>query len=343
MTVVQPNSITGINSLTVASGDSLSIHKSDGTLIREIVDSGGIGTFHGIKVGTAASIQSNGAAAFAGIVTANGGVVVGSAITIQSNGNIAVTGIITASSFSGIDSDKISEGTSQAEIIDTGSDGRFIVTTEASERLRVGSAGSVGINTTDPESWLHIYKNSTSQIPDVETDRGADGSAGIGDIILTNDNATAGNFNAISFNTIGDGTHPFVAADIVASYPDHAGSNPSGEIRLRTKTDGGQLTTGIILKQDSSVGIATTVTNAGSILTIDGSVTPSADDTHDLGSISRRWANIFTADLNLSNEGSNNDVDGTWGRYTIQEGEDDLFLINKRTGKKYKFMLEEVN
>ena len=85
------------------------------------------------------------------------------------------------------------------------------------------------------------------------------------------------------------------------------------------------------------------MTNAGSILTIDGSVTPSADAAHDLGSISRRWANIFTADLNLSNEGSNNDIDGTWGRYTIQEGEDNLFLINKRTGKKYKFMLEEVN
>ena len=31
--------------------------------------------------------------------------------------------------------------------------------------------------------------------------------------------------------------------------------------------------------------------------------------------------------------GSTNDVDGTWGNYTIQEGEDDLFLINRRNGK----------
>ena len=46
--------------------------------------------------------------------------------------------------------------------------------------------------------------------------------------------------------------------------------------------------------------------------------------------------------MQLSNEGSQNDVDGTWGNYTIQEGETDLFLINRRTGKKYKFMLEEV-
>ena len=47
-------------------------------------------------------------------------------------------------------------------------------------------------------------------------------------------------------------------------------------------------------------------------------------------------------ELQISNEGSQNEVYGTWGKDTIQEGEDDLFLINRRTGKKYKFMLEEV-
>ena len=74
-----------------------------------------------------------------------------------------------------------------------------------------------------------------------------------------------------------------------------------------------------------------------------GDVLPGADNDQDLGSSSKRWANIYSADLQLSNEGSTNDVDGTWGQYTIQEGETDLFLINKRNGKKYKFMLEEVN
>ena len=47
--------------------------------------------------------------------------------------------------------------------------------------------------------------------------------------------------------------------------------------------------------------------------------------------------------LILSNEGGANEVDGTWGNYTIQEGESDLFLINKRNGKKYKFNLTEVS
>jgi hypothetical protein len=72
-------------------------------------------------------------------------------------------------------------------------------------------------------------------------------------------------------------------------------------------------------------------------------ILPDADATRDLGSSSKRWANIYSADLQLSNEGGANDVDGTWGQYTIQEGEDDLFLINRRSGKKYKFMLQEVN
>ena len=70
---------------------------------------------------------------------------------------------------------------------------------------------------------------------------------------------------------------------------------------------------------------------------------PSSNNSKDLGSSSLRWRNVYTNDLNLSNEGSTNDVDGTWGNYTIQEGEDDLFLINRRNGKKYKFNLTEVS
>jgi hypothetical protein len=70
---------------------------------------------------------------------------------------------------------------------------------------------------------------------------------------------------------------------------------------------------------------------------------PGTNNTYDLGSSSYRWRNIYTNDLNLSNEGGSNDVDGTWGSYTIQEGAEDLFLINKRNGKKYKFNLTEVN
>ena len=64
---------------------------------------------------------------------------------------------------------------------------------------------------------------------------------------------------------------------------------------------------------------------------------------YDIGSTSYRVRNIYTADLHCSNRGSKNDIDGTWGDYTMQEGENDLFLINNRSGKKYKFNLTEVN
>ena len=70
---------------------------------------------------------------------------------------------------------------------------------------------------------------------------------------------------------------------------------------------------------------------------------PAADNAYDIGSTSYRVRNIYTADLHCSNRGSKNDIDGTWGDYTMQEGENDLFLINNRSGKKYKFNLTEVN
>ena len=79
------------------------------------------------------------------------------------------------------------------------------------------------------------------------------------------------------------------------------------------------------------------------VVEINGNTQPHQDNTYNLGTSSLRWANIFTTDLNLSNEGSSNDVDGTWGDWTIQEGESDLFLKNNRSGKKYKFNLTEVS
>ena len=75
----------------------------------------------------------------------------------------------------------------------------------------------------------------------------------------------------------------------------------------------------------------------------DGTLRPGTDNSANLGTASYRWANVYTTDLQLSNEGKTNDVDGTWGNYTIQEGESDLFLINNRSGKKYKFNLTEVS
>ena len=89
----------------------------------------------------------------------------------------------------------------------------------------------------------------------------------------------------------------------------------------------------------SNVKLATSATG----LTVTGSILPAADDTHDLGSSSKQWRDIYTGDINLNNTKTrDNEVDGTRGSWTIQEGADDLFLLNRLNGKKYKFKLEEM-
>lgn len=63
-----------------------------------------------------------------------------SSITVDAQGRITA-----ASSGTAADPDKITEGNTEAEVVDTGSDGHFKITTEGTERVRVGPAGQVGI------------------------------------------------------------------------------------------------------------------------------------------------------------------------------------------------------
>ena len=72
-------------------------------------------------------------------------------------------------------------------------------------------------------------------------------------------------------------------------------------------------------------------------------ILPEFNNQYNLGSSSVRFANIYSADLQLSNVNSNpNSVDGTRGDWTLQEGENDIFMINNLTGKKFKINLTEV-
>ena len=104
---------------------------------------------------------------------------------------------------------------------------------------------------------------------------------------------------------------------------------------------------------DGTTGQALTTNGSGtlsfsdvsvSLSSVGESIIPSTTDTYDLGSATKVWANIYTGDLNLSNESKSegNSVDGTKGNWTIQEGADDLYLLNNKSGKKYKFKLEEI-
>ena len=105
-------------------------------------------------------------------------------------------------------------------------------------------------------------------------------------------------------------------------------------------------TTGKIIGKAGVQGINVATSNVERYQFTDGSFRPLANNTYDLGTSSLRWKDIYTQDLQLSNEAKKdtggNDVDGTWGDWTLQEGENDIFMINNRSGKKFKINLTEV-
>ncbi len=65
-----------------------------------------------------------------------------------------------------------------------------------------------------------------------------------------------------------------------------------------------------------------------------GHLVPNATNTNDLGTTSLRWRNIYTQDLHLSNG---------IGDYTVVEGVENLYLVNNKTNKSFKFALIEVD
>ena len=129
-----------------------------------------------------------------------------------------------------------------------------------------------------------------------------------------------------------------VSSNVTFTLPAADGS--SGQF---LKTDGSGNLSFTTPSNSLTIG-STTLTLPATITALAGmhQIAPATNNQYSLGTDSLRWSNIFTADLNLSNEGAVNDVDKTWGSYTIQEGAEDLFLINQRNGKKYKFLLQEV-
>ena len=108
--------------------------------------------------------------------------------------------------------------------------------------------------------------------------------------------------------------------------------------------DGSQLT-GIDASSLSAGGAVIVQASASAVTVTAGKhLNPATTNTTDLGTTSLRWRNLYTQDLQLSNESSGgNDIDGTWGDWTLQEGETDIFMINNRTGKKFKINMTEVD
>ena len=228
------------------------------------------------------------------------------------NGGVFITGICTATSFSG----PLKAGDSEVSIADAGAGGEVTIKADGTSVLKAikGSTnfGKIGINQfNNRHSPVTIAHTSTAS-PDVN-------------LSLT----------CPSLTDVGSGTAVFMK-----SSNDIVSQKRYGTLiqSIRSNNDNGSPEF-VISKENAGA------TELQEQLRIDktGHILPGAHGTQDLGATGKRWQNIYTTDLQLSNEGKTNDVDGTWGDFTIQEGESDLFLINNRSGKKYKFNLTEVS
>ena len=99
-----------------------------------------------------------------------------SSFTSQANKLVSVNSSANALEFIDpvtLDKDRIIEGNTSAEVIDTGTNGRFIVTTEGDERLRIDSSGQVGLNTVAPTATLDI-SNTNTNTPVINLEGGTD-------------------------------------------------------------------------------------------------------------------------------------------------------------------------
>ena len=201
--------------------------------------------------------------------------------------------------------------------------------------------------------WRGTYNGSFNYVPD-DVVYYVDGSVGSSYICVANSTGNApssgGSLHA-SWNYLAKGqavSPTTTQGDIIvrgASADGRLAIGSAGQV-LKVNSGANGLEYGVVdstaLKDGSGNVIVQASASAVSV-TAGKHLNPASNNTTDLGTSSLRWRVIYTNDLELSNKGSQNSVDGTWGDWTLQEGETDIFMINNRTGKKFKINMTEVD
>ena len=154
MTVIRPNSVSGINSIT-AQADEIKVFKSDGTQGGLIIGGANLNATSGISTLLALNVTGN--------------VSIAGTLTYQDVTNIDSVGIITARSTIDAQGD-VFIGDKIVHSGDTNTAIRFpaadTITAETggSERLRISSGGSIGIGTDNPQQDIHILRSQLSRV-----------------------------------------------------------------------------------------------------------------------------------------------------------------------------------
>jgi len=141
---------------------------------------------------------------------------------------------------------------------------------------------------------------------------------------------------------VGAGTGIDVAADAISvDVSDFMTNGSDNRIITATGTDAMNAEANLTF-DGSTLAVTGALTTTGNTTT--DHVLPNTNDTFDLGASGNVWRNVYTGDLHLTNESKEegNAVDGTKGNWTIQEGAEHLFILNNKSGKKYRFKLEEI-